>query len=220
MGTADHFAPYQYAEGLRQDVEHAVQLSSVDDGARWISRIPQLNFPHAIQILDWYHAKSRLHPVAQILWPSSPQCQAVWLGAQLTQLRGGEVKEVIQTLEQWATPTASEVVCTAVGYFWENRPRMEYHAYRSSHLPIGSGTMKSGVQQVIQHRMHRPGRGWKRTCATGMLFLLCDYHSNRTASTKPGVNFRPSPTILNYTRGEAGKRRAGILGRGVIVVMS
>lgn len=183
LGTADHFAPYQYAEGLRRDVEHAVQLSSVNDGASWISRITQLNFPHAIQILDWYHAKSRLHTVAQSLWPSSPQRQAVWLDAQLTQLRGGEVEEVIQTLEQWATQTASEVVRTAAGYFRENRSRMEYHAYRSSHLPIGSGTVESGVQQVIQHRMHRPGRGWKRTCATGMLFLLCDYHSNRFDQT-------------------------------------
>lgn len=179
LDTADDFAPYQYAEGLRRELEKVGQLSSVNDGAGWISRITELNFPHAIQILDWYHAKSRLLSVAQTLWPSSSQRQASWLDRQLSHLHGGEVDKVIQTLDQLSTPTAADVVRTAAGYFRDNRLRMDYQRFRQLRLPIGSGTVESAVQQVIQHRMHRPGRGWKRTCATGMLFLLSDYHSNR-----------------------------------------
>lgn len=183
LDTADEFAPYQYAEGLRREIDQAGPLSSVNDGAAWISRITELNFPQAIQILDWYHAKSRLISVAQTLWPASPKRQETWLDKQLSQLRTGEVDKVIQTLDRLSTRSASDVVRTASGYFRDNRQRMDYQRFRQLRLPIGSGTVESGVQQVIQHRMHRPRRGWKRQCATGMLFLLCDYHGDRFHQT-------------------------------------
>lgn len=183
LDAADDFAPYQYAEGMRREIERAVPLSSVNDGAGWISRITELNFPNAIQILDWYHAKSRLILVAQTLWGASSKRQESWLDKQLSRLRTGDVDKVIHTLERLSARTASAVVRTAVGYFQDNRHRMHYQRFRHMGLPIGSGTVESAVQQVIQHRMHRPGRGWTRQCATGMLFLLCDYHSNRFNQT-------------------------------------
>jgi hypothetical protein len=183
LATADDFAPYQYAEGMRREIDQTERLSSVNDGAGWISRITELNFPHAIQILDWYHAKSRLITVALTLWPSSERRQESWLDEQLSHLHRGEVDNVIHALDQLYARTESDVVRTAAGYFQENRQRMDYQRFRQLGLPIGSGTVESGVQQVIQHRMHRPGRGWKRECATGMLFLLCEYHGNRFRQT-------------------------------------
>ncbi len=45
-------ALYQYAEGLRRGLDHCPKRSSVNDGALWIKRITDLNFPGVPQIVD------------------------------------------------------------------------------------------------------------------------------------------------------------------------
>ena len=60
LWEADRMALHQYAEGLRRGLDHAAALSSVNDGARLIERITDLNFTHATQVVDWSHASQRL----------------------------------------------------------------------------------------------------------------------------------------------------------------
>lgn len=45
LWDADTFGPYQYAEGLRRGFDLLERQSSVNDGAPWIERITQMNFP-------------------------------------------------------------------------------------------------------------------------------------------------------------------------------
>jgi hypothetical protein len=65
------------------------------------------------------------------------------------------------------------------GYFEENIDRMRYDLFRDAGYPIGSGTVESGANNMVQRRMKRPGRGWRRDNANGMLALLAEYHSGR-----------------------------------------
>ncbi|MFQ5855569.1 MAG: hypothetical protein ACE5LU_08010 [Anaerolineae bacterium] len=58
LWDADTMGLHQYAEGLRRGVERCQRLSSVNDGAPWIERITQTNFPEAEQIVDWSHVES------------------------------------------------------------------------------------------------------------------------------------------------------------------
>lgn len=179
---ADSFAPYQYAEGVRRGLERVKHLSSVNDGALWIERITETNFPHAIQIVDWYHAKSRLHQVAHEVYKQRKRANR-WLDQCLAHLHQGQVDKVQQALDTVPLQDKSDVVRSTPGYFQHNRTRMRYDYFRRLDLPIGSGTVESAVQHVIQHRMHRPGRGWSRTHVNGMLALLTEYHSNRLRRT-------------------------------------
>ena len=56
---------------------------------------------------------------------------------------------------------------------------MQYDQFRTVGYPIGSGTVESGAKNVVQHRMRRPGRGWKRENAQSMLAALSELYSGR-----------------------------------------
>jgi hypothetical protein len=48
---------------------------------------------------------------------------------------------------------------------------------------IGSGTVESGINTVVHHRMKRQGRGWERLNAQAMLAALSELHSGRFQAT-------------------------------------
>jgi len=75
--------------------------------------------------------------------------------------------------------TYPDEVRQAQGYFRGNRKRMRYDEFRAAGYPIGSGTVESGARNVVQPRMRRPGRGWKRENAQAMLAALGELHSGR-----------------------------------------
>jgi hypothetical protein len=70
----------------------------------------------------------------------------------------------------------------APGYFESNLARMRYDQFRAEGYPIGSGTVESGCNNVVQHRMRRPGRGWTQANANSMLAGLCELNSGRFTS--------------------------------------
>lgn len=176
---ADTFAGYQFAEGLRRGVEQVPLLSSVNDGAPWIVRITQTNFPHAHLVLDWYHASSHLYTVADEAWPAKDDAQRrAWLCTQQKRMEQGNIQALIQSVSDLA-PQAPTTALNTAAYFQERQDYMQYDHYRQLGLPIGSGTVESAIINVIQRRMHRPGRGWSASSVNGFLSLLCAYHSNR-----------------------------------------
>jgi hypothetical protein len=67
----------QNPEGLRRGPDHATPLSPVNDGARWIERIADLNFSHATQVVDRPPTIQRLWLVANnVLGNHSPAARA------------------------------------------------------------------------------------------------------------------------------------------------
>lgn len=181
LWAVDEFIKYQYAEGLRRGLERAEKLSSVNDAAAWIQRATATNYPQAVQIVDWSHGSGHLSTVAnEVLGEGSPAART-WVEARKAELWEGQVDAVIgalQTLvvEDKRWPAA---VTQAPGYFENNRERMRYPEFRQAGYPIGSGTVESGGNNVVQLRMRRPGRGWARAHTNRMLALLCEYHSGR-----------------------------------------
>ena len=51
---------------------------------------------------------------------------------------------------------------------------MRYDEFRAEGYPIGSGTVESGMNTVVHHRMKRPGRGWERSNGQAMLAGLSE----------------------------------------------
>lgn len=181
LWDADTMALHQYAEGLRRGINHCERLSSVNDGALWIGRITDLNFPAAIQIVDWSHAEGKLWKVSKAVFgEQSPEGRG-WVETRLDHLWGGEVQKVEAALraldldqERWP-----DEVRQAPGYFEGNRKRMRYDEFRAEGYPIGSGTVESGINTVVHHRMKRPGQGWERSTGQTMLAGLSELHSGR-----------------------------------------
>lgn len=185
LWDADTMALHQYAEGLRRGIDRCQPLSSVNDGAPWIERITSLNFPAATQIVDWSHAEGKLWAVAKAVFgEQSPEGRG-WVDAQLDRLWCGAAHQVAAALrrldlDQKRWPDEAR---QAPGYFEGNRQRMRYDQFRAQGYPIGSGTVESGINTVVHHRMKRQGRGWKRPNAQAMLAALGEFHSGRFERT-------------------------------------
>lgn len=181
--NADEMALHQYTEGLRRGIDDCQRLSSVNDGAVWIERITHTNFPQAVQIVDWSHASERLWTVGKALYGEQTPKTKQWTEQQLDHLWQGRVNQVVRTLDALDLAQGSwpNEVRQAPGYFSANQSRMRYDHYRTQAFPIGSGTVESGINTVVHHRMRRPGRGWQRDNAQSMLAGLSELHSGRFA---------------------------------------
>ncbi len=178
LWDADTMARHQYAEGLRRGVDRCQRLSSVNDGSPWIERITLTNFPEAEQIVDWSHADGRLWQVTDAVFGKGTPHGKAWIEEQLDQLWDGQVAQVVTVLEDLDLEQERypPEVNQAPGYFRSNQTRMRYDYFREAGYPIGSGTVESAANNVVHHRMRRPGRGWQRDNAQAGLSEL---HSGR-----------------------------------------
>jgi len=115
-------ALHQYTEGLRRGIDHCQRLSSANDGALWIGRITDLNFPQAVQIVDWSHGKGRLWKVKSRLENKLQGKQ--WVEQQLDHLWNGHVDQVVKTLKGMNLAQCSwpDEVRQAPGYQVQSTP--------------------------------------------------------------------------------------------------
>jgi hypothetical protein len=100
LWDADTMALHQYAEGLRRGLDYCPKRSSVNDGALWIKRITDLNFPGVPQIVDWPHAAEHLWAVAHAVYGEQTATAQPWVEQQLDRLWTGQVAHVVAALDQ------------------------------------------------------------------------------------------------------------------------
>jgi hypothetical protein len=181
LWNADEMGQHQYLEGTRRQVEGCRRFTSVNDGAPWIDRITTSNYPKAVQIIDWGHAEERLWKVAKAAFGEGTLPSQQWAEKQIDLLWHGRVTEVIQALQQldWEQISCLEDIRQSPAYFESRQSKMDYVYFRQAGFPIGSGTVESGINTVVHHRMKRQGRGWKRKNAQAMLAALSEFHSGR-----------------------------------------
>ena len=160
IADVDTFATLLWSTGCHYQADRAQELVFVCDGAKWIWRLVEENFPDAIQILDWYHAVEYLTPIAQALFDRSDQ-QSAWIAAMKAHLWASRTQQVIDQCQELADhPTAGEPAAKAATYFQNNRARMDYARFRQQGYFIGSGTVESGCKQISTMRLKRSGARW------------------------------------------------------------
>lgn len=179
LWAANEMGSHQYLEGLRRNLPDCPQVSSANDGAAWIERITQENFPQVTQIVDWLQASEKMwHIGKQTI--ADKQERGDWVGNRLDDLWLGRLSSVHSELAK-VDPTLaidSEDIEMSIGYF-QRQQRMKYHQYRIAGYPIGSGSVESGINNVVHHRLKRQGRGWQRDNVNPMLAALSELHSGR-----------------------------------------
>jgi hypothetical protein len=179
LWEAPTFATHHWAEACRRGLEKAKTIVCVSDGAAWIWAIVFICFAVRVEILDWWHAVTRLWDVANHRMEAGEA--AAWVQAQKADLAHSHLRAVLHQIRLlYPRPQPlPEVVRQAVGYFFHNRHRMDYAAYRQAGLPIGSGTIESACKTVVQARMKQAGMRWSRDGAQAMLALRCLLLSDR-----------------------------------------
>jgi hypothetical protein len=189
LWDADTFGGYQYLEGLRRGFDRLAAPSSVNDGAKWIARVTDTNFPKAQQIIDWSHGSEHLWAVGNAVFGEATPEAAQWVKQRQTELWKGQGETVLTTLQALNLDQEKypDLVRQAPGYFAERLEQMRYADFRKAGYPIGSGTVESAARNVVQPRMRRPGRGWANDKANAMLAALAEFHSGRLHSTWQSV---------------------------------
>jgi Uncharacterised protein family (UPF0236) len=154
--------------------EDTVRLCVIGDGAEWIWKQVQALFPHACQVLDYYHCAEYLHKVAKAHY-NDPLQAVEWVEAPLTRLYMGKVGWVLGGLRRMQ-PT-SEEARKAIDNCWvylnDHRGRTHYRTFRRGGYPLGSGGMESANKFICHVRLKRSGAWWYEANSNQMLALRC-----------------------------------------------
>ena len=149
------------------------------DGAKWIWNWAEDNYPGAVQILDFFHAKEKLVEFCRYQFPDEVE-RATLLDGQLASLRHNGVEQVMQWVRSRRAGNEPARVAKEklLRYYLEHEDRMQYQTYREQGLLIGSGPIEAAHRSVIQQRMKRSGQKWSPEGAQAMANLRC-YHSSK-----------------------------------------
>jgi hypothetical protein len=148
------------------------------DGAQWNWDFFAAHYPDAIWVLDFYHAATHLHTVAELLFGKGTAAAEAyydrWRATLLEEPNG--VAALLRSLIYYRnrtdlTPRAAQAVETELTYFRTHTAQMQYATFRAAHLPIGSGVTEAGCKELIKARFCRSGMRWKRPTGAPLLQL-------------------------------------------------
>jgi hypothetical protein len=175
---AEAFSPLVWSTGFQHHAQLAEELIMLGDGARWIWDLVAEHFPHAIQIVDWFHACAYLEPVATVAF-RDPTRRAEWIARTKTALWNGQLDDVISACQQQVDPQwEDDPAQKAVTYFTNNCQRMDYPTYRANGYHIGSGTIESGIKQIGVQRLKVAGAIWNLSSARNVAKARAAYLSD------------------------------------------
>ena len=150
------------------------------DGAAWIWNLADERFDARIEVIDAYHAAQHLHAAAVALFGEGPTA-TTWAEARTGERLAQGVAPVLAALRAARAPSAeaAEVLRQERGYFTTNAERMDYPTLRLDGLPIGSGSIESAANHLVQRRMKQAGMRWSDNGGRAMLALRARLRSRR-----------------------------------------
>jgi len=180
LAPVEDFGLLLRKEALRRGSGTAGKIVLLIDGAAGLENLGRINFPGALQIVDFYHAFEHLKTLLESLWgkdhPHIKKQRHRW--AKLL-LKDG-VQQIIQQARLWSRDKATrEAVNKALGYFEHNIPRMQYGTFRRAGYFIGSGVVEAGCKTVIGARCKQSGMFWSQAGAENILALRCIKNSRQ-----------------------------------------
>jgi len=162
-GDGEQFSPARWALAVTCHVPTAHQSSVTADGAAWIWHLTADYFPDSTQMVDWFHATQHLAEAAQALFPDQPMRADSWFKARQDDRFFGHLHLITAPLDKAGLTEHSHDV-------HHHQRRMQYHEFRENGLPIGSGTVESGVMQ-FKARLAGAGMRWHHHAAQRMLLI-------------------------------------------------
>lgn len=176
------FGTHARAEYHRRGFDQIRQPIVLGDGAKWIWAIADQHFPHATQIVDYFHAREHLADLTKILTPvlSDP---AGFEQALVDHLDLGATTAIADAVEALAldhsAPDLVKPAATEIGYFTGNHHRMQYADFRANGYYIGSGPVESACNTIVKQRAKRAGMHWTIRGLDPVLALRTLHQSGR-----------------------------------------
>jgi Uncharacterised protein family (UPF0236) len=163
--NVEEFGRFLYALAQRCGVDRAQEVVILGDGARWIRHVVEDHFPHAVHIVDLYHAREHLWNVANAVHGSATPQGAAWAKQADELLSHGQIEELVHLIEKLpcipALPGASRSIpAIEAEYFLSNAERMRYPTFRAKGMHIGSGIAEAACKTVVSTRAKRSGMRW------------------------------------------------------------
>jgi hypothetical protein len=151
------------AEYWRRGFDQIRQPIVLGDGAKWIWGIAGHHFPHATQIVDYFHAREHLADLTKILTPVLTDPAGVE-ATLVDHLDLGNTDQIAATVDACDLPTTrpdlTHAAATEVGYFTANHHRMQYADFKANGYYIGSGHVESACNTIVKQRAKRAGMHW------------------------------------------------------------
>jgi hypothetical protein len=147
------------------------RLVFLTDGAKWIGRWIEENYPQAIHILDWYHAIEHLNLFAKEINMSNKD---QWVEEIKSLLIESKTEEAISRIENYEVKgkKSHNEKKLLIKYYNKNKNRMDYKKYRQIGVGmIGSGAIESAHRTVIQKRCKQSGQRWSKKGGQYVLHL-------------------------------------------------
>ena len=199
LDSAEDFGLRLRQEAIRRGMGKSGKVAFLGDGAAWVWEIARVNFPGAIEVLDYFHGREHLTDLVEaILGADSPQVvQRVeswerWLWE-------GQVERIVKAADRHIGQKGARDAQRAqseVGYFQKNKARMRYGLFRSQGLFIGSGVVEAGCKTVVGQRAKQSGMRWSESGVLNVLHTRCALLGGQFDECWQAASFAPSQNLL------------------------
>jgi hypothetical protein len=165
-------------EAVRRGLGRAQQVVFLGDGAAWVWEIARLNFPQAVQILDFYHAAEYVVELAGLLFGPEEAKRLDQPSRWLERMKQTDPREMLEEGRSLLakgsfSPEQSTAIQANLAYFENQAERTSYGKFRAQGYFIGSGVIEAGCKCVIARRLKQSGMFWSETGAQNVLGLRC-----------------------------------------------
>lgn len=162
--------------------EADVQIA-LTDGGSGLEKFIKRNFPKAICILDFWHAKEYLVEFSKAYLPHDDPTRQKWLDHHCHQLKHEGGAAVLVSLENLEVDESNQTLQESYeeirGYYKNQKHRMDYPNYVERGWQIGSGPVESACKRVVTGRLKGSGMRWGTDGADAMCHLRALYLSEK-----------------------------------------
>ncbi|MFN0125776.1 MAG: ISKra4 family transposase [Verrucomicrobiales bacterium] len=186
-------------EAWRRGLGRADQVVYLGDGAAWVWENCRLNFPDAVEILDFYHASEHVGALARALHDTDPiraaSQQSQWCHSMRESSPEAflpEVQTLLESNPHWSQDKR-DAIQTEVNYLQTHAARTRYGEFRAKGYFIGSGVIEAGCKTVVGRRFKQSGMFWSEHGAEDLLSLRCQIigpHFNRVWNQRSAIRLR------------------------------
>ena len=171
--NAEEFGKELYVEVVRRGLSQAKLQVVIGDGALWIWELAQEHFPHALQIVDLYHAREHLWTMGRALYGEDKATLQSWVTRRIEALDRGDIASIVKAFRRVKAPSEAvrKRIQTEMEYFRKNRDRMQYAQFKNQRLFVGSGVVEAGCKTVIGQRLKQSGMRWSVRGANAIITL-------------------------------------------------
>jgi hypothetical protein len=171
------FAARVVREATRRGFDQARRRVVIGDGAAWIWKLANEQFPGAIQIVDRCHAKQKLNEVAKVIYGPTSELGTLWAQIRKDELDAGDVDAIVHELTPYVSHHDEARLCR--DYLEHNRDRLTYPAFEAQGLCTTTAVVEAGCKITVGTRLKRSGMHWTVHGANAILALRCSILSRR-----------------------------------------